>query len=88
MADNSLPRDNCHASATRTDVIPMGFKRYSSNTTGQTRLAIITMKWVLEEFQDVHKGLGQLGRPATFDRDPTVKPAHVAIHRQPVACQN
>lgn len=53
--------------------LPMSFpwvsKRYSSNTTGQTRLATITMKWVLEEFQDVHKGLGQLGRPVTFDME-------------------
>jgi len=45
------------------------------------------MKWVLGEFQDVHPGLGQLGRPATFDMNPTVKPVHYAIHRQPVARQ-
>lgn len=58
--------------------LPMSFpwvsKRYSSNTTGQTRLATITMKWVLEEFQDVHKGLGQLGRPVTFDMEREASP--------------
>ena len=43
------------------------------------------MKWVLDAFQDVHTGLGHLGRPVTFDLDPTVKPAHDAIHHQPVA---
>ena len=43
------------------------------------------MKWVLDEFQAVHTGLGQLGRPVTFDMDPTVKPVHDVIHRQPVA---
>ena len=58
--------------------LPMSFswvsKRYSSNTTGQTRLATITMKWVLKEFQDVHKGLGQLGRPVTFDMEHEASP--------------
>lgn len=58
--------------------LPMSFpwvsKRYSSNTTGQTRLATITMKWVLEEFQDVHKGLGQLGTPVTFDMEREASP--------------
>lgn len=58
--------------------LPMSFpwvsKHYSSNTTGQTRLDTITMKWVLEEFQDVHKGLGQLGRPVTFDMEREASP--------------
>ena len=45
----------------------------------------INLKWVLETFADVHKGLGQFGRPISFDLDPSVTPVHDAIHRQPVA---
>ena len=83
MADNSCPRD-----------MPMQPEPTSSprvsnishpDTTGQPRPATLTMKWVLDAFQDVHTGLGHLGRPVTFDLDPTVKPVHDAIHHQPVA---
>ena len=45
----------------------------------------INLKWVLETFADVHKGLGQFGRPISFDLDPSVTPVHDAIHTQPVA---
>ena len=55
------------------------------NTTGQPRPLTLTMKWVLGAFQDVFTGLGHLGRPFTFDMDPTVKPFHDAIYRRPVA---
>ena len=43
------------------------------------------IEWVLEAFPDVHTGLGQFGKPVSFDLDPTVTPVHDAIHRQPVA---
>ena len=47
--------------------------------------AKITLEWVLEAFPDVHTGLGQFGKPVSFDLDPNVTPVHDAIHRQPVA---
>ena len=43
------------------------------------------MKWVLDEFQDVHTRLEQLGRPVTIGMDPTVKLVHDVFHRQPIA---
>ena len=55
------------------------------STMGPARPHTLTMKWVLEEFQDVHTGLGHLVRPVTFDMDPIVQPVHDVIHRQPVA---
>jgi len=39
-------------------------------------------KWVLEAFPDVHTGLGEFGRPVSFDSDPTVthsNPVHDAM---------
>ena len=51
----------------------------------------MTLEWVLEAFPDVHTGLGQFGKPVSFDLDPTVTPVHDAIHRQPVSsktCEN
>ena len=43
------------------------------------------MKWVLEAFPGAHTGLGEYGRPVSFDLDPKVTLVHDAIHRQPVA---
>ena len=45
----------------------------------------LTLPWVLESFQDLHKGLGQFGKPVHFDLNPAVTPNHDAIHQQPVA---
>ena len=85
MADISRPRDIPRQPE------PTSSPRVSnvthSSTTGPPRPPTLTMKWILGEFQDVHPGLGQLGRSATFDMNPTVKPVHYAIHRQPVARQ-
>ena len=44
--------------------------------------AKMTFSWVLDVFPDVRTGLGQFGKPVSFDLDPTV---HDAIHRRPVA---
>ena len=52
------------------------------NTTWQPRPPTLAVKWVLDAFQDVHTGPGQLGRPDTFDMDPTVIPVHDPIHHQ------
>ena len=75
IADNSRLRDM------PSQLEPTSSTRLSNVTHPSTTL---TMKWVLAEFQNVHTGLGQLGRPVTFNMDPTVKPVHDAIHRQPV----
>ena len=72
MAENSRPRDIPRQPE------PMSSPRVSNvtppSTTGPARPPTLTMKWVLDEFQNVHTGLGQLGRPVNFDMDPTVKP--------------
>lgn len=34
----------------------------------------MTLNWVLKIFPDVHTGLGQFGRPVSFDLDPKVTP--------------
>ena len=81
MADNSPPRDM--PSQPEATSSPCVSNVTHPSTTGQARPPTLTMKWVLDEFQDVHTGLGQLGRPVTFDMDPTVKPVHDGIHRQP-----
>jgi len=64
---------------------PCMFDIPHSNTTLPARPDTVTLKWVLKAFQDVHTGLGEFGRPVSFDLDPTVTPVHDAIHRQPVA---
>ena len=45
------------------------------------------MKWVLDEFQDVHTRLEQLGRPVTFGMDPTVRLDHDGCHSPPAHSQ-
>lgn len=44
-----------------------------------TRLAKITLLWVLKEFRNVRTGLGQFAKPVSFS---TETPVHEAIHRQ------
>ena len=49
----------------------------------------MTLQWVLGAFPDVHTGLGQFGKPVSFDLHPKVRkkvtPVHYAIHRRAVA---
>ena len=64
---------------------PRMFDEPRPNISLPSRPAKMTLEWVLEAFPDVHTGLGQFGKPVSFDLDPTVTPVHDAIHRQPVA---
>ena len=83
MAENSRSRDI--PSQPEPTSSPCVSNVTHPSTMGPARPPTLAMKWVLDEFQDVHPGLGQLGRPVTFDMDPTVKPVHDAIHHQPIA---
>ena len=42
----------------------------------------MTLEWVLVASPDVDAGLGQFGKPVSFDLDPNVTQVHDAIHRQ------
>ena len=70
-AENFYPRDRPRQPE------PTSSPRVSNvthpSTTGLARPLTLSMKWVLDEFQDVHTRLEQLGRPVTFGMDPTVK---------------
>ena len=41
--------------------------------------------WFLKVFSGVHAGLGQFGKPFSFNFNPLVTLVHDAIHRQPLA---
>ena len=64
---------------------PWMFDILHPNTSLPTCPAKMTLEWVLEAFPDVHTGLGQFGKPVSFNLDPKVTPGHDAIHRQSVA---
>lgn len=74
--------ENSHA---RETPVPRMFDVPHPNTSLPSCPANMTLEWVLKAFPDVHTGLGQFGKPVSFDLDPTVTPVHDAIHRQPVA---
>ena len=63
MADNSRPRDM--PSQPEPTSSPHVSNATHPSTTGQARPPTLTVKWVLDEFQDVQTGLRQLGRPVT-----------------------
>ena len=46
---------------------------------------MITLVWVLKVFPYLHTGLGQFGKPLSFNLNPLVTLVHDAIHRQPLA---
>ena len=46
---------------------------------------MITLVWVLKVFPYLHTGLGQFGKPFSFNLNPLVTLVHDAIHRQPLA---
>ena len=54
------------------------------NTLFPSRPATITLVWVLKVFPDVRTGLGQFGKPFSFNLNPLVTLVHDAIHKQPL----
>ena len=74
-ASTPLPTaDNLHARDMPMHPEPISSPRMfdvpHSNTTPPARPDTITLKWVLEVFPDAHTGLGEFGRPVSFDLDP------------------
>ena len=53
-----------------------------------SRPATITLVWVLKVFPDVHTGLGQFGKPFSFNLNTLVTLVHDAIQGQPLARHN
>ena len=77
-----LPR---HPYATRTDTCTTRLIISHPNILFPSRPATITLVWVLKVFPDVHTGLGQFGKPFSFNLNTLVTLVHDAIQGQPLA---
>ena len=71
--DLALPR---HPYATRTDTCTTRLIISHPNILFPSRPATITLVWVLKVFPDVHTGLGQFGKPFSFNLNTLVTLVH------------
>ena len=83
----STPQSQSANGSTDTSESAVGPPPASPDTSRRVwpKLGTLTMDFITKNCTSLFQGAGYLGPPVDFDLDPSVKPIHAPVHRQPIS---